>query len=178
MGSDPGFRWGQTPCWDLCETGGMSTDFELPRGCTGFGVDSPAAVVEARRQSFVRWARAVAEAHGSPLAEITATELRPSFDTIRLDRLDLWLLHNRFVPVVGVLGVGPEPGPSWAVAGQFVDLDIPAYAQGWGPDVVDHKVLNAPLGAASLDTLALGAREQADRYKPATTAHILFNYWS
>ena len=51
-----------------------SNDFELPRGVTGFGIDSPEAEVEERRRLFVQWARAVSEALESPLIEIAPSE--------------------------------------------------------------------------------------------------------
>ena len=94
-----------------------------------------------------------------------------------LERVDRWLLHNRFVPVVGVLANEPAPGASWAVAGEYVDLEIPDHLTGWGPKVLAAVDLNAPL-TESLVSLGLGAAEQADRYKPETMAHVIFNYWS
>ena len=150
--------------------------FELPRGVTGFGIDSPAAEVAARRDAFITWARAVAAELGSAAVECPLDVPVPSFDTVELARLDCWLLHNRYVPLVGVLTTAPEPGGAWAVAGEWWDLEIPPHLTTWGPPVLAADELNAPL-RTSLDELGPGAREQADRYKPETAGHLIFNYW-
>lgn len=152
--------------------------FELARGITGFGIDNPAGVVQERRQLFVQWARALASAHDSALVELPLAEPWPSFDTVRLERLDLWLVHNRHVPTVGVLAVAPQPGPSWAVAGEYTSVDIAPHALGWGPPVVDASDLNSGLVPASLAPLHPAGRDQADRYKPQTVGHVIFNYWT
>lgn len=150
----------------------------LPRGITGYGIDNPPGEVEERREAFVKWARALATANDSALIELPLVEPWPSFDAVRLERLDRWLLHNRHVPVVGVLAVAPEPGPSWAAAGEFVDVDVPAHALGWGPRRLGASELNAALTPAALGKLPAAARKQADRYKPQTVGHVIYNYWS
>ena len=151
--------------------------FELPRGITGFGFDHPQNELDDRRRDFVAWARSVAAAFDSTVIELPLGDPTLSFDVVKLERVDRWLLHNRFVPVVGVLASEPEPGTSWAVAGEYVDLEIPDHLTGWGPRLLDAVDLNAPL-TQSLGPLGLGAIEQADRYKPETMAHVIFNYWS
>ena len=151
--------------------------FELPRGITGFGFDHPQNELDDRRRDFVAWARSVASAFDSTAIELPLGNPTPSFDVVWLERVDRWLLHNRFVPVVGVLANEPAPGASWAVAGEYVDLEIPDHLTGWGPKVLAAVDLNAPL-TESLVSLGLGAAEQADRYKPETMAHVIFNYWS
>ena len=151
--------------------------FEIPPHVTGFGVDPLPHEVEARRQSFVSWVRALATALDSTVAELTLGDPMPSFDTVRLDRVDLWLLHNRFEPLVGVLTIAPAPGNAWAVAGEWVDLDLPEHVKGWGPTPLAANVLNAPIGNA-LDGLNIGAREQADSYKPQTIGNLIFNFWT
>ena len=151
--------------------------FELPRGITGFGLDHPQSELAERRRDFVAWARSVASVFDSTAIEVPLGHPTPSFDLVKLERVDHWLLHNRFVPVVGVLANEPEPGASWAVAGEYVDLEIADHLTGWGPKVLAAVDLNAPL-TESLVSLGLGAAEQADRYKPETVAHVIFNYWS
>jgi len=150
--------------------------FELPVGVTGFGVDVPAAEAEARRDAFVSWGRAVAASLDSPLVEIPLGEPVPSFDAIHLERIGRWVLHNRYVPLAGVLARPPEPGESWAVAGDYVDLELADHVTGWGPEVIGASTLNGPVGFA-LDQLGYSARQHGDRYKPQTTGHVLFNYW-
>ncbi len=151
--------------------------FELPRGITGFGFDHPQSQLAERRRDFVAWARGFASALDSTATELPLGHPTPSFDLVKLERVNRWLLHNRFVPVVGVLASEPEPGTSWAVAGECVDLEIPDHLTGWGPRLLKAADLNAPL-TQSLGPLGLGAIEQADRYKPETVAHVVFNYWS
>lgn len=151
--------------------------FELPRGITGFGLDHPQSELAERRRDFVAWARSVASAFDSTAIELPLGDPIPSFDLVKLERVDHWLLHNRFVPVVGVLANEPEPGTSWAVAGEYVDLELPGHLAGWGPRLLDAADLNAPL-TQSLESLGLGAVEQADRYKPETIGHVVFNYWT
>ncbi len=152
--------------------------FELPRSITGFGVDHPPHIVEQRHDAFVTWARALAASMQSPLRELPRSERLPSFDTVLVERADRWLLHNRFVPLVGVLAVPPEPGPSWAVAGDYVDIAIPQHAIGWGPRILSAATLNAQLQPTDLATFLPTAIAQADRYKPATIGNVVFNYWT
>ena len=151
--------------------------FELPRGITGFGVDHPPSQLAERRVEFIAWARSVASALDSSATELALSDPAPSFDLVKLERVDRWLLHNRFVPVVGVLARKPEPGTSWAVAGEYVDVAIPEHLTTWGPRLLGAVELNAPL-TGGLESLGLGATEQAERYKPETVAHVVFNYWS
>ena len=150
--------------------------FELPFSVTGFGVDHSDAEIEARRQGFLAWARAVAASLDSSVVEVALVEDHASFDAVYLDRVGVWLLHNRYVPLVGVLSVAPAPGDAWAVAGEYVDLEFPEHVARWGPTLVDGESLNARL-ESTLDGLGLGAQEQADRYKPQTVGHVVFNYW-
>lgn len=117
-------------------------------------------------------------ANHSKVVEVPVAEPWPSFTTLGIDRLEIWLLHNNHVPLVGVLTVPPEPGSSWAAAGGYVDLEVPTHAAGWRPQLLGAAVLNAPLEPSSLDLLASAERELADRYKPQTIGHVIFNYWA
>ncbi len=150
--------------------------FALPFSVTGFGMDHSDADVAARRDSFLTWARAVGASLDCAVAEVAPGGEHASFDAVHLERVGVWLLCNRYVPLVGVLPVAPVPGDAWAVAGEYTDLEIPEHVASWGPNVVEGAALNARL-ESSLDGLGLGAQEQADRYKPQTVGHVVFNYW-
>ncbi len=150
--------------------------FELPFSVTGFGMDHSNADIVARRDAFLSWARAVGASLDSAVIEVEAAEEHASFDAVHLELVGVWLLHNRYVPLLGVLPVAPVPGDAWAVAGEYTDLELPEHVAAWGPTVIAGAALNAPL-ETNLDGLGLGAQEQADRYKPETVGHVVFNYW-
>ena len=138
--------------------------------------DSADADIAARREAFLSWARAVGHSRNSGVVDVAPAEDSPSFDAVHLEAIDRWLLHNRYISLVGVLTVAPVPGDAWAVAGEYVDLWLPEHVSDWGPTVVDGTALNAHL-ESGLDGLGLGAQEQAERYKPQTVGHVIFNYW-
>ncbi len=96
---------------------------------------------------------------------------------MQLEGSDRWLLHNHHVPLVGALATPPEAGFAYAVQCEFVPVDIPTHLIGWGPSVVAADELNRALVDDDWTNFAPPARIHADRFKPTTIGHILFNHW-
>ena len=155
---------------------GAEPGFVLARGCVDMGEMNASQVAE-HTESARSWARAFAQSHGTSAREWSADSTIRSFDVFVVGGLDLWLLHNRFVSVVGVVTSEPKPGRGWAVGQTFVDISVPEHLQGWGPEIARAENVNAELTEQRWGTVSTRAREYADRYKPETVGQVLFNYW-
>jgi len=136
-----------------------------------------AAQVRERTDTARSWVHALANSYGTAADEPSADCVIRSFDVFALADVGLWLLHNRFVSVVGAIAAAPVPGRGWAVDQHFVDLDVPDHLCMWGPTVPAAADLNAPLTTERWGDVSARARDYADTYKPDTVAQVLFNYW-
>ena len=154
----------------------LHSDFVLPRGCIDMG-EMDAAQVRERTEAARSWVHALANSHGASAAERSADGVIRSFDVFVVDGLGLWLLHNRFVAVIGAVRHEPAPGRGWAVDQTFVDFAIPDHLQSWGPTVPAAEDLNVHLTTERWGDVSARARTYADTYKPETVAQVLFNYW-
>lgn len=150
--------------------------FVLPRGCIDMG-EMDAAQVGERTEAARSWIHAFAQSHNATVAEGSPGDLTSSFDVFALDDLSLWLLHNPFVSVVGAVTKQPAPGRAWAVDDDFVDFSVPDHLSGWGPNIIAAHELNAELTVDRWGDVSPRARSYANRFKPATVAQALFNYW-
>lgn len=146
----------------------------LPRGTTGFNIDNPNGAIAERRASFHRWCHAFAAASGG---SATALESSGNFDVVAVEKLGLWLLQNRFLPIVGVLEIPPTAGFAYAVEGTYVDMEPPVHLATWGPTRLEAQELNRLLRCADWELFSPPARAHADRFKPTTVGHVFFNYW-
>lgn len=152
------------------------SDFVLPRGCIDMG-EMDAAQTRERTEAARSWIHALANSHGAAADERSADGIIRSFDVFVVDDLSLWLLHNRFVGVIGAVAEEPAPGRGWAVDQPFIDFTIPGHLRTWGPTIPSAEALNAPLTSERWGDVSARARTYADTYKPETVAQVLFNYW-
>lgn len=150
------------------------TSFVLPRGATGFSIDDTPAEAAARLDSFHTWCRAFATATNGH-AELADSSGR--FDVVFIEQLGLWFLQNRFLPLVGVLEAPPTAGFAYAVEGTYVDIEPPAHLTNWGPTRLRSHELNRLLRDDDWARFSPPARAHADRFKPTTVGHVIFNYW-
>ena len=148
--------------------------FRPPRGCTGFNIDDTPADRRTRTDLFHRWGRALAQSMDQRAEPAPSTG---NYDILRFDGTDLWLLHNRFVPVTAAITQPPEAGFAFAVVGTFVDIDIPHHLTAWGPTPIPAADLNRTIVDEDWTHFSPPARTHADRLKPTTVGHILFNHW-
>ena len=103
---------------------GVEPGFVLARGCVDMGEMNASQVAE-HTESARSWAYAFAQSKGTSATEWLADSTIRSFDVFVVGDLDLWLLHNRFVSVIGVVRSEPEPGRGWAIDQTFVDISVP-----------------------------------------------------
>ena len=136
-----------------------------------------AAQVRERTEAARSWVHALANSHGTAAEERPTDGVIRSFDVFVVDGLSLWLLHNRFVGVIGAVAEEPAPGRGWAVDQTFVDMAVPDHLRSWGPTIPGADALNASLTPERWGDVSARARTYADTYKPETVAQVLFNYW-
>ena len=149
--------------------------FVLPKGCVDMG-EANAAEVRRRYDAFLGWVHPLARSIGSSVEERQAAGVIRSFDVVELADVGLWLLHNRFVSVVGVIDRAPEPGRGWAVDRACVDIELPAHLDGWGPVVPSAAELNAELVDDVWGAVSVRARRSRTVTSPRPL-QVLFNYW-